>query len=258
MTPTHPLASPPAATERAPRAPAPSRRTVDAVTRSLHALLILSFALAWISGDTERFRGLHVVMGYTLGLTLLLRVLWGFAGPPAVRWRTLALRLKSPWQRLRQGDLAGAWPVLRQGLLTLSVVLLLGLIVPLVLSGYATDQSLAGEWLEEVHEAFGNAMLMALLAHVALVLLSVLGGRRHLLGSMVHGRMPGPGPDLVRGWRDRALAGLLWLAALGFWGWQWQVLQSPQDWPGLAWMHSGAAQSGQADRHRDRDDDHDD
>ncbi|MDX2204619.1 MAG: putative PEP-binding protein [Hyphomicrobiaceae bacterium] len=46
--------------------------------------------------------------------------------------------------------------------------------------------------------------------------------RRNLAGPMLTGRTPGRGPDLVarnRGW----LAGLLVVAVLGFWAWQWQT-----------------------------------
>jgi len=82
-----------------------------------------------------------------------------------------------------------------------------------------------GEWLEEVHEFFGNAMLALVLGHLALVtLLSVLR-KRNQATPMLTGRMPGNGPDLVRS--NRAwLAALLLVGVVGYGAWEWQ--QSPQ------------------------------
>ena len=62
--------------------------------------------------------------------------------------------------------------------MALAVGLILVSIVPLTLSGYAVWDEWGGEWLEEVHEFFGNAMLMVVLVHVGLIALwSVLRRR---------------------------------------------------------------------------------
>lgn len=65
---------------------APTRRTVDAFTRSLHAMMALSFAGAYITAESETFRLEHVTLGYTLGGVLLVRVVWGLWGPKYERW----------------------------------------------------------------------------------------------------------------------------------------------------------------------------
>ena len=55
------------------------------------------------------------------------------------------------------------------------VALILALVVPLSLSGYAVWDEWGGEWLEEVHEFFGNTLLFVVLAHIGLIaLLSAL------------------------------------------------------------------------------------
>ncbi len=83
--------------------------------------------------------------------------------------------------------------------------LILVSIVPLTLSGYAVWDEWGGEWLEEVHEFFGNAMLMVVLVHVGLIaLLSALRRKNQAL-PMLTGRVPGPGPDLAKH-NHRALA----------------------------------------------------
>jgi cytochrome b len=220
-----------------PSTPAPSatastastRRVVDAPTRAFHWLFALCFVGAYATADGERWRMLHVTLGYTMLGLLAFRVLYGLVGPRQARlslmWRKLAGL--GPWLRsLREGVSGGAvnW---RQGqnlLMSLAVVSMLGLVVPLGLSGYATFNELGGEWLEELHETLGNALLVLVLAHLALIAgLSVLRRKNQAL-PMLTGRVQGAGPDLVR--RNHAwLAGLLLVAVLGYWSWEWQ--QSP-------------------------------
>jgi cytochrome b len=68
---------------------------------------------------------------------------------------------------------------------------------------------LGGDWLEEVHEFFGEAFLLVVLAHLALIAgLSVLRRKNQAL-RMLTGRVAGPGPNLVQKNRVWLAAGLL-------------------------------------------------
>lgn len=220
----------PATTARAGSAPAKTRRVVDAPTRVFHALFALSFLGAYLTADAERWRALHVTLGYTMVGLLAFRVAYGLFGPRqaglGLLWRKLAglpAWLRSFATGIRQATLSGIpW---RQGqnlLMALSIFSLLVLVVPLTLSGYGTyNDWAAGEWLAEVHEFFGNALLAVVLVHLALVVgLSVVRKRNQAL-PMLTGRVEGPGPDLVthnRAW----LAALIVMAVLAFGTWQWQ------------------------------------
>lgn len=206
----------------------PQRRVVDAPTRAIHWLMAVSFLGAYLSADGERWRLLHVSLGYTLIGLLAARLLWGLAGPrPA--------RLANLWRRLQGGPvwlkaaLAGRidW---RQGqnlLLAATVALLLAAIAPLTLSGLGVSQEWAGgDWLEDVHEFFGDGMLALVLAHVGAVLGLSLLRRRNLVAPMLSGRTAGAGPDLVKR-PFTGVAALLLAAVLGFWAWQWQTAPAP-------------------------------
>jgi cytochrome b len=226
------------------------RWVTDAPTRMFHALFALSFALAWVTGDSEHWRALHVTLGYTMVGLLAFRIVYGFVGPRPARWSSLARRLAGAptWWRattagLRQGNVP--W---RQGqslLMAAVVAALLLFVVPLAASGYATYADWGGEWLAEVHEAFANAMLLLVLLHLGLMgLLSALRRQNQTL-PMLTGRVSGSGPDLVSSQRHW-LAGLLLVAALGFGAWQWN--ESPN---GLL----ASASSGGAASARERDED---
>lgn len=209
----------------------PVRRTVDAFTRTLHALMALSFFGAYITAESELFRLVHVTLGYTLGGLLVARLVWGLVGPRHARLSALVGKLRgvgSWWTACRampRSSAAGWWQIFRQAqnlILPVSVAMLLLTIAPLVGSGFVLYEELTGDWMEEIHESLGNLMLIAVLVHVAgVVLLSVLRGR-NLAMPMVTGCVAGKGPDLIRS-NHRFLAALLLMAVLVFWGWQWQT-----------------------------------
>ncbi|RYF36233.1 MAG: cytochrome b/b6 domain-containing protein, partial [Comamonadaceae bacterium] len=204
----------------------------DAATRMLHWLMALSFTGAYLTADGERWRLVHVSLGYTLAGLFLARLLWGFAGPRQVRLAVLMRKVQGlpAWLKSLAAirSAAALQPVWRQGqnlFMGLAVLLILGLVAPLALSGYGVWSDWGGEWLEEIHELLGNAMLAVVSAHIGLIaLLSVLRRKNQAL-PMLTGRLAGAGPDLAKrnhGW----LAALVLACVLGFWGWQWS--QAPQ------------------------------
>lgn len=229
------------AAERPRVAHAARRLVTDAPTRMFHWLFALSFLGAYVTADGERFRLLHVTLGYTMAGLLVFRVLYGLFGPRqaglGLMWRKLSsapVWLKS--LRTARSLSAINW---RQGqnlAMALAVVALLVMVVPLTFSGYATYNEwgdfLGGDWLGELHEFFGEAFLFVVLAHLALILgLSVLRRKNQAL-PMLTGRIEGPGPHLVQ--KNRiGLATLLLLAVLAYGAWEWQ--QSPN---GLVSAHA--------------------
>ena len=72
-------ASAPSSAQAQTQTPRPAtRRVVDATTRMLHWLMALSFTVAYITADGERWRLVHVTLGYTLAGLVVARVRFGF------------------------------------------------------------------------------------------------------------------------------------------------------------------------------------
>ena len=228
----------------------PSRLVTDAPTRMFHWLFALSFVGAYLTADGERWRLLHVSLGYTMAGLLGFRVLYGLLGPRTAGMGLLWRKLTGASAWLRSLPQANSlqdipWRPGQNVLTALSILALLVMVVPLTLSGYATYHDwgdfLGGDWVEDVHEFFGEAVLVVALAHVAwIAILSVLRRKNQAL-PMLSGRIPGPGPNLVQ--KNRTwLAAMLLLAVLTFGAWEWQ--QSPSG------LLPGNTQSS---RHHDRD-----
>lgn len=223
----------------APATGIPQRLTVDAPTRMTHALMALCFAGAYLTAEGERWRLVHVTLGYTVLALLAWRVLWGLFGPKQARLSLLWSRVRGfpTWLRGFTPNLAQA----RQGMnlmLGASVIALLLLMLLAGASGWSVYNEVAGaglnEALGEVHEFMGNGLLAVVLLHLSLIVgVSVLK-RRNQAAVMFTGRVEGRGPDLVRHNRP-VLAGALLAAVLMFWTWQWYT--APTATPGAPTQH---------------------
>ena len=93
-----------------PAAATPQRLTIDAPTRMTHWLMALSFAGAYLTAEGERWRLVHVTLGYTVLALLAWRVLWGLFGPRQARLSLLWSRVRGfpMWWRGFQPNLAQA------------------------------------------------------------------------------------------------------------------------------------------------------
>ncbi len=216
----------------------PGRLVTDAPIRAFHLLFATGFAAAWLSGDADDWRALHVALGYTLAGLLAWRLIYGLVGPRPVRLGAMARRAGGLWawlKALAEAWRAGAHP--RAGHWTQGANLLMALLplalmagLPfLALSGLATHQDWGGlgEATEELHEGLANALGLIAIAHPLLVMASSLLKRRNLAASMWSGRIAGAGPDLVK--QERRLgAWLLVIAAVLSTGMLWrEELRSP-------------------------------
>lgn len=227
---------------------APGTRKIlvwDVPVRVFHWLMVLSFAGAYLTAESESWRLLHVTLGYTMAGLVGFRIVWGLMGTHYARFSTFVRGPKAVARYL--GALLRGRPEHHTGhnpAGALAIVALLGLTLAVTAAGWATYNDIAGDWLEEVHEAAANVMLAVIGVHVAGVLLSSWLYRENLVGSMVNGRKPGvPEQGIRRPWRSVAV--LMLAVVLGFWWTQWQSAPSGA---GLADRTTASATAGKHDR----------
>ncbi len=236
LTSAHPeqgAAGDPAIAPTAPAKPVtpqgPGRLVTDAPMRMFHWLFALSFVGAYISADSERWRLVHVVLGYTLAGLLVWRLVYGLVGPRPARLSALWRKVSGTraWLQTMVSSFQAGSPVpWRQGqslLMGLALVGLLLAVIPLTLTGYATFHEwgdvLGGDVFEDVHEFLGDAYLTGVLVHLALLAwLGSTRGKNQAL-PMLTGRIPGPGPDLIQNER-RWLAAMILACVLAYWVWE--------------------------------------
>jgi cytochrome b len=194
----------------------------DAPVRVFHWLLVLCFAGAMLTAESEHWRAAHVALGYSVGGLLAFRLLWGLVGPRHARFaafvrgpRAVAVYLGSLLQR-RPEHYTGHNPA---G--ALAIVALLVLAAVAVLTGWARYEELGGEWLAEVHEGAANMLFGVAGVHLAGVLVGSWLHRENLVRAMFTGRKRGaPGEAIPRAFGGVAL--LLLAAVLGLWWLMWR------------------------------------
>jgi cytochrome b len=194
----------------------------DAPVRVFHWLMVLCFAGAWLTAESEHWRLLHVTLGYPMAGLVAFRLLWGLLGTRHARFASFvrgpkaAARYVGALLRGRPEHHAGHNPA---G--ALAIVALLALALVVTASGFATYSELGGDWLEELHEGAASVMLALVGVHVAGVLIGSWLHRENLVGAMVSGRKAGAPEEGIRSaWRS--VAALMLAAVLGFWWLQWQ------------------------------------
>jgi cytochrome b len=190
----------------------------DLPVRLGHWLMAIGFALAWVTGDSEEWRLVHIFAGGTVTAIALFRLLWGIVGSKYARFtdfvrgpqpvfRYLKSLLSASPQHSVGHNPAGGWAILALLILALATGA----------SGWLAYQEMGGEWMGELHEGVASVMLAVVLVHLAGVMLGSLVHRENLVWAMLTGRKQGNAGDAISGVRPLAAMLLLGWAAAGTW-----------------------------------------
>jgi cytochrome b len=193
----------------------------DLPLRLFHWMAALSFAGAWLTAETERWRLLHVTLGYTLAGLLVFRLLWGLIGtrharfadfvrgPGAVRRYVVALLRGRPEHHVGHNP-AGALAIM--ALLTLGSLS--------AVTGWAVYEQLGGDWLSAAHDIAASVMLAVVGVHLLGVVVASWLHQENLVASMITGRKAGaPEQGIRSAWRS--VAALMLVAVMSYWWLQW-------------------------------------
>ncbi|MBI5278098.1 MAG: cytochrome b/b6 domain-containing protein [Burkholderiales bacterium] len=216
----------------------------DAPVRVFHWLMVLCFAGAWLTAESERWRLVHVTLGYTMAALVTFRIAWGVFGTRHARFSSFVRGPRAVWRYLT-GLVRGS-PEHHTGhnpAGALAIVALLVLTLVVTGTGWAVYAETGGEWLEDVHEALASLMLGLVAVHVVAVALSSWLHRENLVRAMFTGRKAGRADEAARRpWHG--IAALMLAAVAAFWWVQWEQA------PGAA----GSAVSAGSQRQADDDD----
>lgn len=189
----------------------------DVPTRVFHWLFALSFTGAYLTAETERYRDIHVVLGYTLLGLITFRLLWGFFGTHYAKFRSFWFKpseivayslslLKGKPKHYVGHNPAGSvaiWLLITLGILS-------------GVTGVILFQDIGGDVLEELHEVTSNAMLAVVFFHIAGVVVSSLMHRENLVRSMVTGfKSAEPNEGIRRSYRW--LGVIMLVGVVAFW-----------------------------------------
>ena len=177
-------------------------RVWDPFVRIFHWSLVLTFTIAWLSGD--ELEVLHINAGYAVLGLVLLRIAWGFIGTHHARFRNFVyppaevkgfLRdtfMQRARRYLGHNPAGGAMIILM--LLSLVITTVTGIACYGVEDGAGPLAMLMGvpeageEILEDVHEFFANLMVLLVVVHVIGVIFESRFHHESLIRAMLTGR----------------------------------------------------------------------
>lgn len=170
-------------------APPATVKVWDPFVRVFHWSLVTLFAAAFITGDELEW--LHVRIGYAILGLIALRLVWGIIGPRHARFASFVRRPRAVIAYIRDVVLLRAPRYLGHNPAGAAmIVALLALLLGTGFTGYlmTTNAFWGSKALEEVHEAFANLTIAAVVLHVLGVLVSSFVHRENLVRAMVTGR----------------------------------------------------------------------
>jgi cytochrome b len=188
----------------------------DMPVRVFHWLLVICFAGAWLTSESERLQMIHYAFGYTACLLVLIRLVWGVIGtryarftqflksPKAVLEHFMAMLRGHPHHDVGHNPAGG-----------LVMVALMLLILVIGVSGYLSVKELLGDFAGEIHESVASLALAVVILHILAAIVMSLMEKQNLVKSMVDGKKQGMPEQGIR-YPQYLLGGLILLASLYF------------------------------------------
>lgn len=171
----------------------------DVPTRAFHWLLVISFAGAWLTSESERLQMIHYAFGYSACALVLFRLVWGFVGTRYARFTQFIKGPKQIFSHFKdalggnQHATVGHNPA--GGLVMVALMLIILLIG---LSGYLSVKEFLGDFMSGAHEAIASIALALVIVHIAAAIIMSLLQRENLVRAMVTGKKLGLPEQAIR------------------------------------------------------------
>ena len=140
-----------------------------------HWLLAFCFVGATLTQESEKFRLVHVTLGYTMLGIVGFRLIWGFIGSKYARFTTIKprfLRVRENIQAILSGNKEFSIGLNAIGFV--AAYLLMGLVLLVSASGYLVFNEIGPELISEIHELVGNLLITVVVVHVVSIVLNAI------------------------------------------------------------------------------------
>ena len=138
-------------------------------------LLAFCFVGAILTQESEKFRLVHVTLGYTMLGIVGFRLIWGFVGSKYARFTTMKprfLRVRENIQAILSGNKEFSIGLNAIGFV--AAYLLMGLVLLVSASGYLVFNEIGPELISEIHELVGNLLITVVVVHVGSIVLNAI------------------------------------------------------------------------------------
>ncbi|MFZ4056047.1 MAG: cytochrome b/b6 domain-containing protein [Polynucleobacter sp.] len=171
----------------------------DFPVRVFHWLLVVSFAGAWLTSESEAQQMIHYAFGYSACALVLFRIIWGIVG---TRYARFTQFIKGPIATIshikslfkgNQDPGIGHNPAGALAIISLMVLILL-----INLTGYWSVKEFLGDFMSGAHEAIANLTIIVVVIHIAAAIMMSFLQKENLVRSMVTGNKQGMPEQAIR------------------------------------------------------------
>jgi cytochrome b len=165
----------------------------DWPTRIFHGLFALLFVVAYVIAETvsdeSSFFTIHIMAGLTIGFILILRIGWGFFGTTFARFSSFKLNPVELLQYLKDVVVSKTKSYLGHNPgSSYAAVVMFVCAVGLVTTGVMMTGGSKSDFYEETHELLANVFLIAVVAHIGVIIFHHVRHRDSLWSSMFDGK----------------------------------------------------------------------
>ena len=176
----------------------------DLPVRVFHWLLVISFAGAWLTAESEAQQMLHYAFGYAACALILFRIVWGVIGTRYARFTHFIKGPTDTWHHikllftgkssLRFGSNLGHNPAGALAMISLMVLVML-----IGITGYWIVKDFYGDFMSDAHETIANIALGVVVIHVIAAVIMSFMQKENLVRAMVTGKKQGTPSQAIRG-----------------------------------------------------------
>ena len=186
-----------------------------------HWLLAFCFVGAILTQESEKFRLVHVTLGYTMLGIVGFRLIWGFIGSKYARFTTIKprfLRVRENIQAILSGNKEFSIGLNAIGFV--AAYLLMALVLLVSASGYLVFNEIGPELISEIHELVGNLLITMVVVHVGSIVLNAIYQRLQKANAEVATKI---GVLAQRARPYKWVSIIILLIVIYFWGIQFKI-----------------------------------
>lgn len=190
----------------------------DLPTRLFHWLLSAGFiaaaVIALAMGEHSPLFPYHAIIGLTIALMVVLRVVWGIVGTRYARFGSFIFGPAAVIEYMKGALIGGGRRHLGHNPgSAVAIFALLALVLALAVTGFMMGRG--NEAIKEVHEILAWATVGVVVVHVLGVAFHTVRHRENITASMIHGRKHGEPADAIAS--ARPIVAVLFLIVAGGW-----------------------------------------
>ena len=171
-------------------------------TRLFHILLVIAVGVVFVVAEFESLLSYHAIVGYTIGLLFVFRIIWGFMDVRYSKFRDFNFNLKDLAEYMfnifaDKKDYVGHNPASSWAIIAMIILGLASVVSGVIVYGTQEGMGVLSflnislfkdmDLFEDIHELFANAFMAVIFIHISGVVIDKVLHKSRSVESMIDG-----------------------------------------------------------------------